>query len=81
MRFILGYDLNRFTCFSAQKHASIFSYRPVTEHRFSSWLFKFSPPEYPVCSDWSAHTRLTQNREHGDIGLMSWSQGIKRQDY
>ena len=25
---------------------------------FSSCFFKAPPPEYPVCSDWSAHTRL-----------------------
>ena len=29
---------------------------------FSSCLFKALPREYPVCSDWSAHTRLTQHR-------------------
>ena len=27
---------------------------------FSSCLFKAPPPEYPVCSDWSAHTRPCQ---------------------
>ena len=29
---------------------------------FSSCLFKAPPPKYPVCSDWSAHTRLSQHR-------------------
>ena len=28
---------------------------------FSSCLFKAPPSEYPVCSDWSAHARLTQH--------------------
>ena len=29
---------------------------------FSSCLFKTPPPEYPVCSDWSAQTRPSWHR-------------------
>lgn len=42
-------------CFNAQKHI-----------RFSDTVsapVSLRPrPEYPVCSDWSAHTRLSNNR-------------------
>ena len=29
---------------------------------FSACLFKAPPPEYPVCSEWSAHTCLSQHQ-------------------
>ena len=51
------------------KNTSVFPYCPVLQHCipplseklcFCSCLFKAPPPEHPICSDWSAHTRLSK---------------------
>ena len=69
--FILGYHYNRFPCFDAQK-VHTFSHTvkccsTILPHQsdrlcFSSCLFKAPPPEYPVCSEWSAHICLRHHR-------------------
>ena len=64
--FILGYYLNRFTCFNAQKHISILIlsstaelYSPSSLKQFQLPSLQRSPPEYLVCYDWSAHICLS----------------------
>ena len=50
------------------KNTSVFSYCSVQQHSTIPPLLQllslYEPPpsEYPVCSDWSAHTRLSQDR-------------------
>ena len=53
-----------------EKHLFFFPYCPVLQHcihrlsdtlYFSSCLFKAPTPKYPVSSDWSAHTCLSQH--------------------
>ena len=54
-------NYNRFTCFSAKKNPSSFLCSTVfTLCLKNSVSLRPRPPEYPVSSDWSAHTRLNQ---------------------
>ena len=62
--FLFGHSYKRFLCFKAKKkqhHNFLILSALYSPFCYSSCLFKAHPPWYPVRSDWSAHTRLSQH--------------------